>query len=786
MLLFLLLVFVIGFGVGALAIVVAEAAGLYFIINWLNWKTKQTEARIASRSQEYSRYLDPNISLNFTNNKKGVVWILESEKIPSNWLDKGLREQKRTKDLLEVYPVKKHAKIKDQKLVLIESDGSHSAIELKGCMIEAVSATSLASQKWAKRFPIKIESNTSVIYKGRKSFYIYLETSWEKEAWCKALRLASGHNKERVVLFASLHEEFHRYLMNLNAGYPSFMKPSIGLSAEPAERSNRPDGTSSKVRLLLKKIVKKTPRVGLETKSSGTSSSGRAERKANEKIVPSQKTISAAGLGKRSKSEENTVQPSASTCSHSGSRSHASVVSDADSDDKFGTDEGTLCWNLLISRLFFDVKSNTDMKRSIQSRIQRTLSSMRTPSYIGELICTDIEPGNLPPFIHGMRVLPVDVNEVWAFEVDIEYSGGMVIDIETRLKVSELDSQKGVVDLDTKSSSVGEIPSDLLEGFEYFGRQFNPTGVAADPLDSKGKVDPNTDRLKSCKSTTSASTYGSRWKSILNSIAKQVSQVPLSLAITVTSLRGMLRFHIKPPPSDRLWFAFTSMPDIDLNLESSVGEHRITSGHIAVFLVNRLKAAIQENLVLPNRESVCIPWMIADKDDWVSKNIAPFIWLHQEMINDPTTGHEVTTSQPTEGKLKTEASKGTSSDPGCEHKKLKNAESINESSDGSAISTRAHGSINLQELRTPLLGNDEPQETCNQVEEVPEHQSYSKSVTLIDKQDSTKEGDDLRRKRMGRKARMLDLGKKVGEKLEEKRRHIEEKGRHIVEKMRGP
>ncbi|XP_040998416.1 uncharacterized protein LOC121244416 isoform X2 [Juglans microcarpa x Juglans regia] len=777
MLPFLLLVFVIGFGVGALAIVVAEAAGLYFILNWLNWKTKQTEALIASRSQEYFRDLDPNQSLNFTNNKKGVVWILESKNIPRNWPDKGLREQKRKKDLLEVYPVKKHAKIKDQKLVLTESDGSHSAIELKGCMIEAVSATSLASRKWAKRFPIKIESNTSVIYNGNKTCYIYLETSWEKEAWCKSLRLASGHNKERVVLFASLHEEFHRYLMTLNAGYPSFMKPSIGFSAEPAERTNRPDGTSSKVSLLLKKIVKKSSRVGLENRSSGTSSSGRAERKANEKIVPSQETISAAGLGKRSKSEENMVQPLASTCSRSGSPSHASIMSDADSDYKFGTDEGTLCWNLLISRLFFDVKSNTEMKRSIQSRIQRTLSSMRTPSYIGELICTDIEPGNLPPYIHGMRILPVDMNEVWAFEVDIEYSGGIVIDIETRLEVRELDSQKGVVDLDMESSSVGEIPSDLLEGFEYFGRQFNPTGVAADPLDN---------RLKNCKSSTSASTYGSRWKSILNSIAKQVSQVPLSLAIRVTSLRGMLRFHIKPPPSDQLWFAFTSMPVIDFNLESSVGEHRITSGHIALFLVNRLKAAIQENLVLPNCESVCIPWMIADKDDWVSKNIAPFIRLHQEVINDPTTGLEVTTSQPTEGKLKTEASKGTSSDPECKNTKLKNAESINESSDGLEISTRACSSRSLQELRTPLLGNDEPQETCKQIEEVPKHQSYSRSVTSIDKQDNTTEGDDLRQKRMGRRARMLDLGKKVGEKLEEKRRHIEEKGRHIVEKMRGP
>lgn len=117
---------------------------------------------------------------------------------------------------------------------------------------------------------------------------------------------------------------------------------------------------------------------------------------------------------------------------------------------------------------------------------------MRTPSYIGELICTDIEPGNLPPYIHGMRILPVDMHEVWALEVDVEYSGGMVIDVETRLEVRELDSQKGIVDSDTESSSVGEIPSDLLEGFEYFGRQINPAGVAADPLDSKERVDPTT------------------------------------------------------------------------------------------------------------------------------------------------------------------------------------------------------------------------------------------------------------------------------------------------------
>lgn len=71
-------------------------------------------------------------------------------------------------------------------------------------------------------------------------------------------------------------------------------------------------------------------------------------------------------------------------------------------------------------------------------------------------------------------------------------------------------------------------------------------------------------------------------------IFKQL-KVPLSMGIRVASLRGTLRLQIKAPPSDQLWFGFTSMPDIDLNLESSVGDHKIANGHIALFLINRFK-----------------------------------------------------------------------------------------------------------------------------------------------------------------------------------------------------
>lgn len=65
--------------------------------------------------------------------------------------------------------------------------------------------------------------------------------------------------------------------------------------------------------------------------------------------------------------------------------------------------------------------------------------------------------------------------------------------------------------------------------------------------------------------------------------------MPLSLSIRVASLRGTVRLHIKPPPSDQLWFGFTSMPDVEFELESSVGERKITSGQVALYLINKFK-----------------------------------------------------------------------------------------------------------------------------------------------------------------------------------------------------
>lgn len=220
-----------------------------------------------------------------------------------------------------------------------------------------------------------MESKTSVIYHGSKTLYIYVETSCEKEAWCKALRLASCDQREKLEWFAQLQEEFHGYLTSLNNEYHSFMKPSVGSAVEAIERASKSDGASSKVRHFLRKLSKRASRAGVDNNKSGWTLSSREERKKTEKLRACQDAVLATGLLKTASTANHLkssmlddAPPLPSTLSHSGSQSHISVCSDTD--EKFGIDEGTLCWNLMISRLFFDVKSNAQMKRSIQERIQ--------------------------------------------------------------------------------------------------------------------------------------------------------------------------------------------------------------------------------------------------------------------------------------------------------------------------------------------------------------------------------------------------------------------------------
>ncbi|KAL9996502.1 putative synaptotagmin-like mitochondrial-lipid-binding domain-containing protein [Helianthus debilis subsp. tardiflorus] len=733
----------VGFVVGALVVVVVEVVAVLFLIRKLGEKEK---VRVLNSLKD-----DHQLQFPFPN-KQGWIWILEKEKIPktSQSTDKTLRQQKRKIEAFDVTPVKKHATIKDKSLMITEPDGTLTKVYLSGCIVEAVSAANLASRKWAKKYPVKVENKSSDIYHGSKLFYLYFETSCEKESWCKVLRLASCDDKEKLIWFYKSRAEFHNYLASLNVEYPSFLKPSTGINPEIGDRSVKVDGSSSKVRHFLKKLTKKTSKTAKEDKKNsensvgGSSKLSQTEKKPNEGV------------------EEKVIQAMIPKSVPSGSRNLGSQNSDTDSNDKMCRDDGTLCCNLLISRLFFDAKSSVDLRNLMQAHIQRMLSIARTPSFVGEIICTGVNPGVIPPYIHGMRVVPSDLKEVVAMELDIEYYGGAVLDIETRIEMQELEN--------SDSKSVDDVTTDLLEGFEHYGEQIKLNEQTNQAVEHKDDERHKLEETKGFKGNEQTASTLPKWKSVINSVAKQVSQVPLSLAIRVTTLRGTLKVYIKPPPSDQIWFGFTSMPDIDFSLESAVGDHKITSGHIALFIINKFKGAIRETMVLPNCESATVHFMLAEKNDWIPQQSAPFIWtnpeLNPEPPTEPTISHEVPCPQPPDEIHPQDVSSTTET-------------THNQTSSDDEKPTE-------NDEKTPLLESTE-QNAAVVEENVGFLSSQPPSPPQAAVAEENKEtADEHKLKRSGTRAKMLGFRKKMGEKLEEKRRNIEEKGRHMVEKMRGP
>ncbi|KAL0318722.1 UNVERIFIED_CONTAM: hypothetical protein Sangu_2028400 [Sesamum angustifolium] len=191
--------------------------------------------------------------------------------------------------------------------------------------------------------------------------------------------------------------EFQYYLASLNAGYPSFMKPSAGSNAELVDKSVKIDNSSSKVRQFLKKLTKKASKSAQDYKASGASVSRHEERKISLKsrsfqdltLENSFMKMDTTGKPPKISYDDSSFASSISTSSEPVGRSDLSRISDADSSCKY-FDEGTLCLNVLISRLFFDAKNNLQIRSSIQNRVQ-----LISPEFCLQILVANFPSSNL-------------------------------------------------------------------------------------------------------------------------------------------------------------------------------------------------------------------------------------------------------------------------------------------------------------------------------------------------------------------------------------------------------
>ncbi|KAI9813852.1 MAG: hypothetical protein M1832_006064, partial [Thelocarpon impressellum] len=81
-------------------------------------------------------------------------------------------------------------------------------------------------------------------------------------------------------------------------------------------------------------------------------------------------------------------------------------------------------------------------------------------------------------------------------------------------------------------------------------------------------------------------------------------EVDLLLAVVVRRVEGRLLLRVKPPPSNRVWVAFESMPRIDMSIEPIVSSRQITYAVILRAIESRIREVVAETLVLPHWDDV--------------------------------------------------------------------------------------------------------------------------------------------------------------------------------------
>lgn len=81
-------------------------------------------------------------------------------------------------------------------------------------------------------------------------------------------------------------------------------------------------------------------------------------------------------------------------------------------------------------------------------------------------------------------------------------------------------------------------------------------------------------------------------------------KVSVVLAVVLRSLEGNLLLQIKPPPSNRIWYGFTTMPKLDIAIEPVVSARKVRWSLITGMLESKVRDSVAENLVVPHMNSV--------------------------------------------------------------------------------------------------------------------------------------------------------------------------------------
>eukprot|EP00897_Mesotaenium_endlicherianum_P007985 jgi/Mesen1/7214/ME000371S06293 len=269
------------------------------------------------------------------------------------------------------------------------------------------------------------------------------------------------------------------------------------------------------------------------------------------------------------------------------------------------------------------------------------LDRLATPSYMSAIKCTHFDVGNAPPLARAMRLVPTMPGGGIVLDVDLEYYGGARLSIETRLdmrEASSLNDEKsaaaeaadggGAAPSSSSSSSFSSENSRMLASAAAMGHRHADAGPGSPAAAGNHSNTP----------PQKGSVFMRRVRGVIAHVAEQVSQVPLTLSVTIESMKGTCRIRIGAPPTDCLWIGFVGMPDLKLASQPSIGKLNIERNSVSNWLLERIKGLVRDSLVLPQSSDVRLSFMASDPNELAAAEPVPAAWGPSQADSNSSSG----------------------------------------------------------------------------------------------------------------------------------------------------
>ncbi|XP_011883282.1 PREDICTED: testis-expressed sequence 2 protein [Vollenhovia emeryi] len=276
--------------------------------------------------------------------------------------------------------------------------------------------------------------------------------------------------------------------------------------------------------------------------------------------------------------------------------------------------ENDVLWvNCLLGRLLFDMHSCPETISLIQDKIQRKLSSIKLPYFMESFLVTEMVIGQDAPTIHKISKPTLDERGLW-FDLNITYKGSVTMTVETKLNLMKLTRASSVLSdiVDEKSvptrspmfdSDVEDSPETSTEDEDIGNITSSIASKETTPIQSSGKKFLSmVDKLTANKYFRHATEL-----SYIRRAMEGVSNTEIRFMVSVSGIEGCLLVNIPPPPSDRLWYGFKTVPKIALTVQPTLGERTVNIVYVSNWIENKLLREFEKLVVLPNMDDLVLP-----------------------------------------------------------------------------------------------------------------------------------------------------------------------------------